>query len=89
MTLFDIDERRMLVAWVSGFVERYAFDCENVIPMSGIVFVGSGVIDCGRGVDGVEVVGDSDFDRDLKENFCFGTFLSFSADNSSDNCFSC
>lgn len=89
MTLPDIDERRILEEWPSGFVERYAFDSENVIPTSGIVLAGSGVIDCGRGVAGVDVVGDSDFDRDLKENLCFGTLLSFSADNTSDNCFSC
>jgi len=40
-------------------------------------------------VAGVDVVGDSIFPRDLKENFCFGTFFSFSADKNSVSSFNC
>lgn len=89
MTLWDMAIRRMLEAWISGAVARHAFDFENVIPLSGIVFRGSGVIGGGGSVAGVDVVGDSFLPRDLKENFCFGVFFSFSADNSSVRCFNC
>lgn len=47
------------------------------------------MIGAGGGVGGGDVVGDSVLSRDLKENFCFGICLSFSADNSSVSCFSC
>jgi hypothetical protein len=40
-------------------------------------------------VVGVEVAGDSFRDRDLNENFCFGTFLALSAAIAWDSCLSC
>ena len=84
-----MDVSRILEVCISGAVERYAFDVENVMPLSAIVFMGSGVMGGGGGVAGVDVVGDSLLPRDLKENFCFGTFFSFSDDKSSVSCFNC
>jgi len=69
-------------------MERYAFDVDRIIPLSGTVFVGSGVIAVG-GVVGVEGGSDSFRDRDLNENFCFGTFLALSTAIASDSCLSC
>jgi hypothetical protein len=86
MTLLDMDIRRILETCISGDVARHAFDFENVIPLSGIVFKGSGIMGV---VTGVDVVGVSLLPRDLKENFCFGTCFSFSTDNSSVSCFNC
>ena len=57
MTVLDIDIRRILEVCISGAVERYALDVENVIPLSGIVIRGSGIMGGGGGVAGVEVVG--------------------------------
>jgi hypothetical protein len=89
MTLLDMDIRRILEICISGGVERYALDVENVIPLSETVFKGSGIVAEGGGVAGVDIVGDSLLPRDLNENFCFGTVFSFSADRSSVSCFNC
>ena len=89
MTLLDMDIRRILQVCISGTVAKYAFDFENVIPSSGNLFRGSGIMGRGGSAAGIDVVGDSFLPRDLKENFCFGTFFSFSADNSSVSRFNC
>lgn len=79
----------MLVCESSG-MKRYANDVERVIPLSGIVCVGSaGVAIGGDGVGGVEVDGDSVRDRVLNANFCFGVLFVFSAAMASESCFSC
>jgi len=80
----------MLPACESAGMEMYASDVERVTPLSGIVFVGSGILAIGGGgVAGVDVEGDSVHDLDLNENFCFGIFLFLSAAIASESCFSC
>jgi len=56
---------------------------------SGTTLAGSGDIDGGGGVGGTEIAGGAGLERDLNENFCLGAIFDFSADNKSDNCFSC
>ena len=89
MTLPDIDCRRILEGGRSGEVERHAFDVEKVTPSSRTTLTVSGLGGWGGGVVGVEVVGVVDFDRDLNENFCFGTNFTFADDIRSASCLSC
>lgn len=89
-TLLSIDRRRILLGCESAGMERYVSDVERAMPLSGIVFVGSGLVTIGGGgVGGVDVEGDSVLDLVLNENFCFGMFLLFSAAIASESCFSC
>jgi hypothetical protein len=89
MMLFDIDRTRMLEGCKSRAVERYALEAERDTPLSGMAFVASSALGTVGGVAGFEVLGDSEFDRDLNENRCFGTYFSFSADIISVSCFNC
>jgi hypothetical protein len=80
-----MDNNRTCEAWASSFIERNAFDSENMIPLSMM----SGVRGVGDGVGGVEVAGEFVFDCDLKENFGFCDNFFCSAATECCNCFNC
>jgi hypothetical protein len=91
-----------LEGWYSVGVDKYVFEVDNVIPLSATKLIpestvstegggGGTVTVCARVVgvllDSVMVV--VFFNRDLNENFCFGSLFCFSVSNILDNSFNC
>ena len=87
--------------WYSVEVDKYVFEVDNVIPLSATKLIPESIVSTGGGGGGtvtvcvgvVVVLLDSVmvvvFNRDLNENFCFGSLFCFSVSNILDNSFNC